>query len=1221
MEEPIRIIVPPPFAHNAKPVEIANINEIKLDEQGILLGKFFDYTSFMSMRTTAYDQCIEDIWTIIHQTSFKTLDGSSVTFRDRNVSRPIINISTHEHLLLPQLARKKDLTYDLALRTTLVKSKDGIEETSPDVLIGNIPLMLGSKHCYLHGKTPMERQAMGEDIDDPLGYFVVKGNEKMLPLGEMLRYNKIFLYRGSVRTDCVITCMGPVGTKIVRIFRHPEKGTVELELAGFMKSVENSKNNNTIGVLQMFYLLGMTDPTLIMNNIMMFTKPKHRSKLRSTLAASLNVIFTVADHKKFIGDKMARSYESNHAKKTIKKDKKNKDEQKNVLKPFDVDTGLRTIIQDELFPHINGEDPSVINRMKINLLSIMVVKLAEFHSGVRKHDDRDSWSNKKIRTDGQSITQLFRFIWREVTASIQEDIEKRANMSVKDIARSINANSKIKETMETSFYSNSWGIRNKHVRNDITQILKREGLLATLSHLTTIDVTMSDNNKNPAIRMVQNTQYGFCCSVETPEGSKVGITKHTAITAGLSTTDSETSIRTLINSDFTDGPSLDRSTMLICNGKFLGFTDGKTLNNKLVDLRRKSLIPRNTSIAYDFNEDVLHLYTDEGRLNRPLLVVNRLTGKLVIDEVGWDKPWNDLVSQGAIEYVDPLEQEYLLIAVYLNDVRKLYGPAGSGHVTAETVQDISKEIKIRPFTHCEVDPTALLGFAASIIPSANHNQGPRLVFQASMGKQALGTYHSNHGDRFDGTTKVLAFPSRPIYEPQMNQFIGLNNKPSGSMVNVTIGVYKGYTQEDAFIFNRASVDRGMFRIMKYVTYDTRLKSMDVYTERLQRPSSKTNDIPGKFDMIGANGLPRIGQYIKEGQCVIGKVQVDRNGNVVRDSSVYVETGKSGRVDTIIIDNGMNAETVVKVKLREYRRPEAGDKFAPRYAQKGTIGIVVPEEDLPFSSNNKASPRPDIMINPHSIPARMTMAYLMEILGSKAAAFTGERINATAFRPFKHEEFETTLRDNGFTPKGTELMYSGMSGRPMEVALFRGPAYFQALKHHVLDKIQMRHVGSIKLTTHAPSGSSKRSGLRFGEMERDNIISHGATKFLNERLVSGASGFEASYCRTCGWLAIINASGGNLRCKRCKNDAKFGRVQVPYTYLRLSHYLNGLGLGMTLKILTNEEYGEVKKNRYVTKQDTILTATEIAGINKDEEEEANLEIDESDAFIVDEMEMG
>ena len=673
-----------------------------------------------------------------------------------------------------------------------------------------------------------------------------------------------------------------------------------------------------------------------------------------------------------------------------------------------------------------------------------------------------------------------------------------------------------------------------------------------------------------------------------------GLVKNTALTTYLSIDRGENVILEHISKYISKIPTEQLPTPVILNGKFMGWCAGDSLRNFSVTLRRRSILHKDTAIVLG-RDGFLYIYTDGARPTRPLLIVDPTNNELVIKNKDlWTADMKTLMEEGCVEYIDAFEQEYIQLAQMMDEIDSRNAEleeAVRNHQEAieklvqaqqtddrRTIEDAKEMISqtanalkelqdIPPYTHCELDPTATLGIAASLVPLANHNQGPRNTYQASMGKQALGIYHSQHAARFDTTSKCLAYPSRPLFQTQMDEVLGLNQLPAGETVIVAIMTYTGYNQEDAIIMNQAAIDRGLFRQVIYKSYKTIQKRTRTTVEEFARPQVRKDEAAERYAAIDENGIARLGSFVREGDCLIGKIRKNLTTGKVENASTYVGVGQEGIVDRVLVSTNPEGMRVVKVKLRQIRKPIMGDKFASRYAQKATLGLILPQEDMPYTAEGIV---PDIIINPHSIPSRMTLGKIIEIVTSKVASFSGERVNATAFRKFNVKEFAENLRQYGYSPSGKERLYSGFTGKPLEAMIFTGPCFYQVLRHHVLDKIQMRSKGAIKQLSHQPvGGRARKGGQRFGEMERDAIISHGASEFLKERLCTVSDAYQTVYCSGCGTIAIANHTSDKFVCRTCNDNAKFGTCTIPYAYKLLTHMLAGAGFNLQFDMSVEE----------------------------------------------------
>jgi len=553
----------------------------------------------------------------------------------------------------------------------------------------------------------------------------------------------------------------------------------------------------------------------------------------------------------------------------------------------------------------------------------------------------------------------------------------------------------------------------------------------------------------------------------------------------------------------------------------------------------QEIISSEVSISKDKDNNV-NVYTDNSRVIRPLFLVNDKGTDLVYNELKMNPPniikdriqnmyrdlsykeildksisynynFEDLLSMGAATYVDPEEQTYIKLASFQKNIGEYFSEIEAARIDYNrTVQEYDtvknkntknkKDMKIlelerdkaknkidrltspkhRKYTHCELHPQAILGVSASIIPMPQTNQAARDTFQAGMNTQAMSSFNPNQRNIFDGKAKLLAFPTNPIISTEMENVTGVDNTPQGQNVVLAFSSHLGMTGEDAFIFSKRAVDLGKFRVIKYIPFTTIINTKGKL-DQLRRPRDNefANDKDREFyHAIGDNGLPRINSELTSGDVVISSFRTDVETMRPINTSITMGSLEDGIVDSMHVSEKTDGSLIVRVVLRKVRMPKVADKFAARNAQKGTISIILPTEDMPFTESGMI---PDVIVNPHSIPGRMTMEYMIELLTGKVGALTGERINATPYERIDLDRFFELLRELGYNEAGTEVMYNGVSGRKMKVPIFIGPAFFQALRHQVDDKYQARgKKGGIKAVTHQPTeGRSKGGGIRFG----------------------------------------------------------------------------------------------------------------------------------------------
>jgi DNA-directed RNA polymerase II subunit RPB2 len=560
-----------------------------------------------------------------------------------------------------------------------------------------------------------------------------------------------------------------------------------------------------------------------------------------------------------------------------------------------------------------------------------------------------------------------------------------------------------------------------------------------------------------------------------------------------------------------------------------------------------------------------------GRMLRPLFVGGGLkeiaadtTGKL-LKQVEACKRWEEVLlwlspeGNTLIEYIDPGETESAYIAMKMADA------VGAG---------------APDYTHAEIHASTALGTLASNIPFPDHNQSPRNSYQCAMGKQSMGMFALNFRERFDAMAHLLCYPQVPFVSPFMSKFYGAQAMPCGQNIIVAIMTYTGYNQEDSVMINRGSLDRGLFRSIFYRTYkdEERKNQSSGEEERFLRPDpSMTKQMKnGNYSKLDDSGFVPEQAYVDTDDILIGKVVPLRvpTGMVIpvgskkyRDVSRTMRNNEIGWVDRIFKNRNGEGYSFAKVRMRQDRIPEIGDKFSSRHGQKGTVGMILNPEDMPQTASGLV---PDIIINPHCIPSRMTIAQLMETLLGKMGCELGCLGDGSPFNEVTLEGITKIMRDNlGMEPHGNEILYNGFTGRQMETSIFMGPCYYQRLRHCSADKMHSRSSGPLVMLTRQPAeGRAREGGLRFGEMERDAVAAHGVSEFTKERLMECSDLFRCWSCQDCGLIAIVNPREGIWNCRGCGNTTNFSAIEIPYAYKLLLQELETMCISS--RIITQQK---------------------------------------------------
>ena len=820
------------------------------------------------------------------------------------------------------------------------------------------------------------------------------------------------------------------------------------------------------------------------------------------------------------------------------------------------------ILRKDMLSHVSIERGN--ETKKAYFIGYMIYRLGNCALGRAFGDDRDHYGKKRLDMSGVLLSGIFRQLFRRFAQKVETNLRDQIKYSKSgsiDLEKAFDKNI-ITSGMKYSLATGNWG-QNKAgqvQKTGVAQVLQRLTFMSYLSHLRRLNTPLEKTGKITKPRQLHNTHWGMLCPAETPEGQSCGLVKNLSLMTFVSVGSPAKMIQETLDNypDFQKLSEVHPSDIrgkskIFINGSWIGITDQpEIIMRGLLSQRRRATISKEISIVNNFVNKEIRIYTDSGRTQRPLFIVEKyknrnnedalklkITKKDIKDLEENRINFDQLVDSGIIEYLDVEEEESSMIAMKIHDL-------------------ISHRDYCFTYTHCEIHPAMILGVSASIIPFPDHNQSPRNVYQSAMGKQAIGIYSTNFNMRMDTLANLLFYPQKPLVVTQSMEFLKFKDLPAGINAIVAIMCYTGYNQEDSVIMNQSSIDRGFFRSAFFRTYYTEEKrEARLKHETIEVPDNKncTGLRHGSYTKLDCEGLIAPGTRVSGDDIIIGKTglcKIEEDDNEIenpvikrkQDISEAIRPSESGIIESVMLTTDRQGYKIAKVKCRSVRVPQIGDKFASRHGQKGTIGMTYRQEDLPFTMEGIS---PDIIVNPHAIPSRMTIGHLIECLSSKVAALRGLEGDATPFTDVTVDSISEDLHKLGYQKYGNETVFNGFTGRKIDMLIFFGPTYYQRLKHMVDDKIFSRARGPVQILTRQPTeGRARSGGLRFGEMERDCMISHGASLFLKERLVDVSDKYRVHVCEDCGLIAQADLQSQRYYCKLCRNtNYNISQVYIPY----------------------------------------------------------------------------
>lgn len=1066
----------------------------------------------------------------------------------------------------PQMCRLRDLTYAAPILVDIryhmgnkVVRKKGLE-------IGKLPIMLRSCKCVLNGGSPEDMEKKGECPYDPGGYFIVKGTERVLMMQEQPLTNRIivehdikkqiqaFVTSSTNENKSRLVICGPQSTKKKGLF---------VKHSAFVEPIPVSIMMKAMGVqsdMEIIQMVGIEAKYI--NALMPSLQEVHEKGIFSQQSALnfLNTKLKLKDEKrdtKFVQSKW-----------------QNMDAWK--------------VLQQQVLSHI---EPAVGGNLapKIRYLGLIIRRVINAMNDERMIDDRDYYGNKRLELSGHLISLLFEDQFKTMCADIKKNAELRLNKwhqqsaarkheysTYPDALEFFMDKSRLSKAFTHAISTGNWNIKRFRIeRSGCSQVLSRFSYMSVLGSMMRVKSQFEKSRKVAGPRALQPSQWGMLCPADTPEGEQCGLVKHLSLLTHVTHGEDAEALRQMCHCLGVEDANMLSGEELHHFGNYLVFLNGgllgvhrrpKKFMSNLQMLRRSGRIGEFVSVYESESWHAIFIASDGGRLCRPLILVK--DGKPRFDPekhvplllkrpADGGMTFADFLKTGIVEWVDVNEENNLFIALQPEDI------------TPET-------------THLEIEPFTVLGVVSGLIPYPNHNQSPRNTYECAMGKQAMGCIAMNQFNRTDTLLIGVVYPQKPLCTSKTLNLVNFHHLGAGQNASVAVMSYSGYDIEDAIIMNRAALDRGFGRcfVMRrtsvpLTTYEkTGFKDMLAPAPAAAAEStSGRGATPGrgasaKFSMLGEDGLVQVGSKVEDGFILGNRVSPagsSINTDGIGDSEpkykatpVSYKNPVSSYVDRVILTHDADGKANHKIITRQTRRPEQGDKFASRHGQKGVVGLIVQEEDMPFGETGW---KPDLIMNPHGFPSRMTIGKMLELIGSKAATMEGVFSNGSAFGGTPADEIYRTLIKHGFAPSGKEYLTSGVTGEPLESYIFCGPIYYQKLKHMVVDKMHARARGPRMVLTRQPTeGRAKDGGLRLGEMERDCLVAYGASNLLLERLMISSDVCNPAVCRKCGLFC-----GQPDWCRFCNSATHVTLVRMPYACKLLFQEMQSMNVTCRLRL--------------------------------------------------------
>ncbi|CAN6485138.1 unnamed protein product [Victoria cruziana] len=1106
-----------------------------------LLPEFLKVRGLVKQHIDSFNHFVnEDMKKIIHTKGNEIVvsdvdPGIYVKYLDIRVEKPMRQLDYMVQELTPQICRLTDTTYAAPIKVDIEYTKGSTKgnkdiERKKDVVIGYLPIMLRSCRCVLNGLGEAELARKGECPLDPGGYFVVKGTEKVILIQEQLSKNRIMIDIDS-------------------------KGSVVASVQS--STLERKTKTNIVMNKDKIYLrhniLTEDVPVMVVFKAMGMESDQEVVQMDCAFLG----IHTEQQAIDYLEKKVKRFTMGN-----VQREKEER---------------ARDILLNVIFSNVPVYRYNF--RPKCIYIAVMLRRMMEAVLNPEAIDDKDYVGNKRLELSGYMISILFEDSFKNMNFDLKRTIDhllsKSNRSSALDISQKIRKDI-ITQALERALSTGVWDVKRFRMsQKGVSQVVSRLSYIATLGHMTRIASQFEKSRKVSGPRALQPSQWGVLCPCDTPEGESCGLVKNLALLTHITTDEEEGPLISLCYSLGVEDLALLSAEEIHSSGCFLVIFNGLILGRHrqpqhfakaMRRLRRAGKIGEFVSVYVNYEQSCIYIASDGGRVCRPLIIADNGVSRIKEHHMAALQlgllTFDDFVREGLIEYLDVNEENNALIALY------------EGKKPEENV------------THIEIEPLTILGVCAGLIPFPHHNQSPRNTYQCAMGKQAMGNIAYNQLYRMDTLLYLLVYPQRPLLTTKTIELVNYDKLGAGQNATVAVMSYSGYDIEDAIVMNKASLDRGFGRCIVFKKSSAVVQKYGNQTsDRIARPptgkSGKGGFDDSRFAVLDADGIGGPGEIIRPKDIYLNKQSpintrdrfdhpMDLPDSAYKQSGLSYKgpLGETAVIDKVQLSTDNNNNLCIKFLFRHTRRPELGDKFSSRHGQKGVCGIILPQEDFPFSERGIC---PDLIMNPHGFPSRMTIGKMIELLGSKAGVSTGRFFYGSAFgEPSGHADkvecISEALVNSGFSYNGKDFIYSGITGYPLQAYIFMGPIYYQKLKHMVLDKMHARATGpQVTLTRQPTEGRARDGGLRLGEMERDCLIAYGASMLIMERLMTSSDQFQVHVCTKCGLLGYYNAKLKMSFCSTCKTGDKVSTMRLPYACKLLIQELQSMNIVPRLQL--------------------------------------------------------